>query len=92
MKFRRIIDDGYTWETMLPDVESVIDQYFLELAKGWESTDNITVRILRINIAVAGVDGVADIQNTFLNGNEENVILGPNEIPIRGGIMCRQQL
>lgn len=86
------IDDGYTWETMLPDVESVIDQYFLELAKGWESTDNITVRILRINIAVAGVDGVADIQNTFLNGNEENVILGPNEIPIRGGIMCRQQL
>lgn len=86
-----VIDGGYTWENMLPDIEKGVDQYFLELAKGWENTENIIVRILKVNTAIASVEGVVDIQNTLLNGKEENAVLDPNQIPIRGEIRCRQQ-
>lgn len=85
------IDTGYTWENLLPEIEGKIDGYYLELAKGWEKEEHITVRILRINAAIASVEGIVDVQKTFLNGKAENVLLDPNAIPARGGIRCRQQ-
>ena len=63
----------------------------MDLAKGCEKEEHITVRILRINAAIASVEGIVDVQNTFLNGKAENVLLDPNAIPARGGIRCRQQ-
>ena len=67
-----------------------IDRYFAELAKGWESEEHIIVRILKINAAIANVTGVVDVQNTALNGKNENLLLDPNAIPVRGEILCRQ--
>lgn len=83
------IDTGYAWEDMLPDVRAAVDKYFLELAQNWENEEYITVRILKINAAIAGVEGVVDVQKTLLSGRAENAILNQNTIPIRGEILCR---
>ena len=84
------IDTGYTWADLLASVQEKIDGYFLELAKNWENEQNITVRILKVNAAIASVEGIIDVQNTALNGREENLLLDPNAIPVRGVILCKQ--
>lgn len=84
------IDTGYTWEDLLPEVQEKIEAYFLELAKEWENESFITVRILKVNAAVASVKGIIDVQNTALNSAEENLLLDPNAIPVKGAIQCRK--
>lgn len=84
------IDTGYSWEDLLPEVEKKIEEYFLELAKGWENEEFITVRILKVNAAIASVEGIIDVQNTAINDVEENLLLDPNAIPVRGAILCRK--
>ena len=49
----------------------------------------MTVRILKVNAAIASVEGIVDVQDTALNGKEENLLLDPNAIPVRGVILCR---
>jgi uncharacterized phage protein gp47/JayE len=83
------IDTGYTWEDLLPSIQEKIDDYYLELAKNWENESYITVRILKVNAAIASVEGIVDVQNTALNGAEENLLMDPNAIPVRGVIVCR---
>lgn len=83
------IDTGYVWEDLLPDMQEKIDNYFLELAKSWENEECIIVRILKVNAAIASVEGIVDVQDTFLNSKEENMLLNPNTIPVRGKIVCR---
>lgn len=83
------IDTGYVWEDLLPSIQEKIDNYFLELAKSWENEEYITVRILKVNAAIASVEGIVDVQDTALNGKEENLLLDPNAIPVRGVIVCR---
>ena len=58
--------------------------------RAWENEQNITVRILKVNAAIASVEGIIDVQNTALNGREENLLLDPNAIPVRGVILCKQ--
>ncbi|MCM1184432.1 MAG: baseplate J/gp47 family protein [Roseburia sp.] len=84
-----IMDTGYVWEDMRQDIEDRIDNYFLELAKEWENGEYITVRILKVNAAIAGVEGIVDVQDTALNNKKENLLLDPNAIPVRGVIECR---
>lgn len=81
------IDTGYTWEDLLPEIQTKVEAYFLELAKGWENEEYITVRILKVNAAIASVEGIIDVQNTALNGTEENLLLDPNAIPVKGVIL-----
>lgn len=83
------MEPGYQWEDVLPEAEKKIDEYFLELAKEWENENCLTVRILRINAAIASVKGVIDVQGTALNGEEKNVMLDPNSVPVRG-VLCRK--
>ena len=83
------IDTGYTWESLLPNIQEKIENYYLELAQAWEGEDYLTVRILKINAAIASVEGVVDVQGTTLNGKQENIILDSNTIPVRGTIICK---
>lgn len=84
------IDTGYTWEDLLPDIQKKVEAYFLELAKEWENEQFITVRILKVNAAIASVEGIIDVQDTALNEKEENLLLDRNAIPVRGVIVCRK--
>ncbi len=83
------VDTGYAWGDLLSGVQEKVDGYFLELAKSWENEEYIIVRILKVNAAIASVEGVVDVQDTELNGREENLLLSPNAIPVRGMIACR---
>lgn len=85
------IDTGYTVEDMTPLVQEQIGRYFLELAKNWENEEYLIVRILKINTAIAAVEGIVDVKDTKLNGIAENIILESNAIPAMGGFTCRQQ-
>lgn len=82
------LDTGYIWENLLPAIQEKIENYFLGLAKKWEE-ETVVVRILKINQAIASVEGVVDVQGTTLNGIQENLLPGINSIPVLGGIRCR---
>lgn len=84
-------DSSYAWDVLLPNIQERIDSYFLELAKAWENEGGITVRILKVNAAIASVEGIVDVQGTALNGEEKNLILDPNAVPVRGVILCRSR-
>ena len=83
------IDADCEWEDLLPYIQEQIDGYFLDLAKCWENEAYTIVRILKVNAAIASVEGIIDIQDTALNDKEENLLLDPNAIPVRGVIICR---
>ena len=62
--------------------------YFSELTGQWSSSDFLTVRISQIEsrILSACPTMVTDIGGTKINGKEENLVLGPDSIPVRGAV------
>ncbi len=77
-------------------VQTVIDDYFLELNKGWAGTKidtfekqvdtGLTIRTSQIESRILGIHGITDISHTKLNGVEENLVLGVTELAVRGEI------
>jgi uncharacterized phage protein gp47/JayE len=78
--------EGWIWEDVKSYVEGKLDEYLLELKKGWADTNNIIVRVSQIETHLLDVPGIIDIANTSINGLEENLIVAPNMIPVRGVI------
>lgn len=79
---------GWSWEAAKSYVEKVIDDYFEELAQSWASSDHITVRISQIESRIlAGCSTmVTDLSGTKINGEEANLVLGEDSIPVRGDV------
>ena len=77
-------------------IKEVIDDYFAELNKEWPETaeyslsrisnTGITVRTSQIESRILALTGVTDISHTRLNGVEENLVLGVDELAVRGEI------
>lgn len=77
-------------------VQKVIDEYFLELNKGWAGTKidtfekqvdtGLTIRTSQIESRILSIEGITDISHTKLNGVEENLVLGVTELAVRGEI------
>jgi len=78
---------GYTWEDVKPTVEAAINDYFTELRSQWADSETLVVRISQIEIRILGVTGVVDVQNTKLNGQQQNIELGSYEIPVLGEVV-----
>ena len=78
--------DGWSYTELAPYLEEVIDGYFAELSMAWAESDNIIVRISQIESRVLELDGVIDIQNTSLNGVQQNLVLDEDGIPVRGTV------
>lgn len=79
---------GYSMETSRSQVEKVIEEYLLTLRKGWEAleSDGIVVRVSQIESRLLLVDGILDVKNTRLNGENANLTLSYEQIPMRGEI------
>lgn len=83
-----------TYEDYKSDIEATIDTYFTELNKSWQATQvaeidaysntGLVVRIAQIESRLLGIDGMVDIQHTTLNGVEENLTLGVDQLAVRG--------
>lgn len=79
-----VLANDVKWESIRGSVESNIGNYLLGLRQTWENTDNVIVRISRIESVILDVDGIIDIEDTKINGEGQNIILEADEIPILG--------
>ena len=77
---------GYSWASSQTEIETVLNDYFAELAQFWAQVDNIVVRISQIETRILALDGVLDISGTKINGTAENLVLTPDEIPELGTV------
>lgn len=79
--------EGWTWNDVKTYAEDVVDSYFHELAQGWaDSDDSLVVRISQIETRLLSCPGIIDVTGTALNGQESNIVLDADSIPIRGTI------
>lgn len=79
---------GWSWEAVQSYVTGALDAYFSELTGQWSGSDFLTVRISQIEsrILSACPTMVTDIGGTKINRKEENLVLGPDSIPVRGAV------
>lgn len=75
---------GWDWKAVESYVQTAIDGYFAELAKGWQAADNTVVRVSQIETRVLTCPGIVDVKDTKLNGNPDNITLDGVHIPARG--------
>lgn len=78
---------GWAWADVKPYAESAIDEYLLGLSKAWAGqNDPLVVRISGIETTLLTCPGVVDVTGTTINGKAENLILGADNIPVRGEV------
>ena len=70
-------------------METAVDEYFEELAKAWETSEHLTVRISQIESRILSECStmITDIGGTKINGKEENLVLDADSIPVRGVVV-----
>ena len=75
---------GESWLTLKPKIEAAVDEYFNNLNAKWQDSDKLTVILSRLESYILNVSGVIDIQNTKLNGKEENLSVDKDSLVSRG--------
>lgn len=81
------LQTGYTWEDVKPAVEAAINDYFAELRSQWADSQTLVIRISQIEVRILAITGIVDVQNTKLNGQQQNIELGSYEIPVLGEVV-----
>ncbi|WP_113674571.1 baseplate J/gp47 family protein [Vallitalea guaymasensis] len=79
-------DEGYSFATLQSQIESVVDEYLLELRKEWANQTNLIVRTAQIDTRILGIEGVIDIADTKINNVASNLTLSKYQIPMMGGV------
>jgi len=54
--------------------------------KNEKVSNNLVVRVSRIEAKILDINGILDIQSTTINGSSNNLQLTEYEIPVWGGI------
>ena len=80
-------ETGYSFDTLKDAIEATIDNYFFDLRQAWASNDNLIVRTSQIEAQLLLMTGIVDIQGILLNGQEGNIVLDSDSIPIRGDVI-----
>lgn len=80
---------GWSWEGVQSYVMAVIDNYFMELAQVWASSDFLIIRISQLESRILSecASMIIDIGSTRINGEESNLALDPDSIPVRGEVI-----
>lgn len=76
-----------TKDDIKKEIETLINNYFLELKKEWEVNDSVIVRLSRIDTILLNAAGAIDVSNTVLNGQAMNIALDKFQIPILEGVV-----
>ncbi|MBD5103714.1 MAG: phage tail protein [Ruminococcaceae bacterium] len=79
-------ETGYGFGNLKESIENAVEDYLLELRKGWENSSATVVRISQIETRLLSIKGILDIGGTRLNGVEENLTLDELQIPVLGGV------
>ncbi len=79
-------DDGYSFVSLQAQIQSVIEEYLLEIRKEWANQTNLIVRTAQIDTRILGIKGVVDITSTKINNIASNLTLSEYQIPMMGGV------
>lgn len=94
-----VLESGYTLGQVTPLIEEAIENYLLGLREIWGVSDDLNnyalaVYIARINAAVLGVAGIANITGTTINGLASDLILTQDattqELPVLGTVIVSE--
>lgn len=85
LKTKITFDTGYSWSNLQNSIDTAVQNYLLELRKGWADTAYLVVRISQIETRLLSIKGIVDIENTKINGSTDNLALGKYEVPVFGG-------
>lgn len=85
LKTKITFDTGYSWSNLQNSIDTAVQDYLLELRKGWADTAYLVVRISQIETRLLSIKGIVDIENTKINGSTGNLALGKYEVPVFGG-------
>ena len=83
--FSLVFSEGYTWDTVKGAIAETIEAYLLEMRHVWEA-GGLIVRVSQIETRLLNIDGIVDISNTTINGQESNLELATEELPVLGGV------
>lgn len=83
-----IYKEGYSYEDLKEYIENAVEKYFLEVRESWETNDNLIIRILRIESAIASITGIEDVAETTLNGAAKNYTVEKDYLPVKGDLVC----
>lgn len=78
--------NDFSWDVLETPVKNAIAAYLLTLRQSWADEDNTIVRIAQIENHIMAITGVIDISDTTINGAEENLTLGRDEVPVLGTV------
>lgn len=79
--------DGYNWARIETAAAEALEEYFLGLREQWEDSRQLVVRISHIETRLLSLDGVLDVEDTAINGRRQNLILGSDDVPVRGDLL-----
>lgn len=82
LKTKITFDTGYSWSNLQNSIDTAVQDYLLELRKGWADTAYLVVRISQIETRLLSIKGIVDIENTKINGSTDNLTLGKYEVPV----------
>jgi uncharacterized phage protein gp47/JayE len=94
-----VLESGYTLGQVTPLIEEAIESYLLGLRKIWGISDDLNnyslaVYIARINAAILGVAGIANVTGTTINGLASDLTLTQNattqELPVLGTVIVSE--
>ena len=82
------LDEGISKEDEIAKAEKTVEEYLLSIRKEWEKSASGSqyVRISQIEAKILSISGITDVANAKINGNAENLMLKPYEVPIFGGV------
>lgn len=81
-----VFQEGWSVADAQPYLEETAASYFQELARQWEDSESLIVRISQLESRMLDLDCVVDIANTRLNGAAANLVLDPEAIPTLGEV------
>ena len=93
------LESGYTLGQVTPLIEEAIESYLLGLREIWGISNDLNnyalaVYIARINAAVLGVAGIANITGTTINGLASDLTLTQDattqELPVLGTVIVSE--
>lgn len=80
------LQEGWGWADVSGYVDSCVEGYLGELRRQWAGSDGLTVRISQLEARILDLAGVVDVVGTALNGKAANLLVGADEIPVKGEV------
>ena len=80
VKVTIVCDTTHSFETVKEDMKKAINSYFTTLNKTWSNNTFLTVRIAQVMTVLLNVEGIIDVTECLLNGDNKNIELSEDQI------------